>query len=99
MIGVDETSVHNWEINKTRPVLRCVPALIRFLGYNPLLNPASIAEQLVQYRSMRGMHQDGLAALIGVNPSTLARWERGEREPSGKYRKKVDVVLRTATSP
>lgn len=99
MIDVNETSVHNWEINKTGPVLRCLPAIIRFLGYNPLPSPASIAEKLVQYRSMGGMPQDALAKLIGVDPTTLARWERGEREPSGKYRETVEIVLGTATSP
>ena len=98
IIGVDETSVHNWEINKALPMLRCLPAIIAFLGYNPLPEPTTIAEKLVQYRSIRGIHQDELAKRIGVDPATLARWERGEREPSGKHLKQVEVLLARATS-
>jgi DNA-binding XRE family transcriptional regulator len=35
-IGVDKTSVFNWEANTSRPEIRYMPAIIRFLGYNPL---------------------------------------------------------------
>ncbi len=35
-IGVDKTSITNWESNRTKPGLVYMPAIIRFLGYNPL---------------------------------------------------------------
>jgi transcriptional regulator with XRE-family HTH domain len=31
-LGVDETTVTNWELNRTTPALRFLPAIIRFLG-------------------------------------------------------------------
>jgi DNA-binding XRE family transcriptional regulator len=34
-IGVDTTSIHNWEGNKSAPAIRHIPAILRFLGYNP----------------------------------------------------------------
>ncbi|MGH9632865.1 MAG: helix-turn-helix domain-containing protein, partial [Bryobacteraceae bacterium] len=36
LIGVDKMSIWNWENNESRPALRYVPAVIRFLGYDPL---------------------------------------------------------------
>ena len=34
-IGVDASSVYNWENGRTEPELRHLPAIIRFLGYDP----------------------------------------------------------------
>ena len=36
-IGVDKTSVVNWEANASIPSIEYMPAVIAFLGYNPLL--------------------------------------------------------------
>jgi hypothetical protein len=35
-IGVDTASIGNWESNKIQPMVRCLPAIFTFLGYNPL---------------------------------------------------------------
>ena len=35
-IGVDVTSVCNWEANRTAPDSRVVPAVVEFLGYSPV---------------------------------------------------------------
>jgi transcriptional regulator with XRE-family HTH domain len=37
-LGVDETTVHNWERNYTRPALRFLPGIVRFLAYEPNLS-------------------------------------------------------------
>lgn len=83
MIGVDKASVTNWEGNRSKPGLQYVPSIIRFLGYNPLPPARGWAGRLVQCRTALGLSQKEAAAEIGVDPATLARWERGEREPSG----------------
>jgi transcriptional regulator with XRE-family HTH domain len=62
-----------------------MPAIIRFLGYNPLPPPDGWAERLVQYRTVLGLSQKESALRIGVDQCTLARWERGEREPTGAF--------------
>lgn len=41
----------------------------------------SMAANLHQLRTKAGLSQARLAALLGVTPNTVARWERGEREP------------------
>ena len=60
-----------------------MPSIIRFLGYNPLPPAIGRAERLVQGRRTLGLSQKEAAREMHVDPSTLARWERGEREPAG----------------
>jgi transcriptional regulator with XRE-family HTH domain len=38
-----------------------------------------------------GLSQKEAAHILGVDPGTLARWERGEREPTGAF---LDSVTR-----
>jgi len=35
-IGVDKTTVSNWECHESSPQVHDMPAIIRFLGYNPV---------------------------------------------------------------
>ena len=62
-----------------------MPSIIRFLGYNPLPPAIGWAERLVQGRTALGLSQKQAARQMSVDPSTLARWERGEREPAGTF--------------
>jgi len=82
-IGVDKTTIFNWEANTASPEIRYMPAIIRFLGYNPLPEGNGWGERLVRQRTTLGLSQKEAAQRLGVDPGTLARWERGEREPTG----------------
>jgi transcriptional regulator with XRE-family HTH domain len=62
-----------------------MPAILRFLGYNPLPPGRTWAERLVNARTALGLSQKESAQKIGVDQGTLARWERGEREPTGGF--------------
>lgn len=78
MIGVDETTVYNWERGYTRPPLRYMPKIFEFLGYDPAANePRNLGEKLLKYRRDRGMTQKELARRIGIDPGTLSRLEKG----------------------
>ena len=77
-LGVTECSIWNWENNATTPLFPYWPAIIEFLGYNPLPKPQTPAEQLVQARKIQGLSQKEMAKRLAVDPSTLARRERGE---------------------
>ena len=68
-----------------------MPAIIRFLGYNPLAPLYQWSDRLVNYRIALGISQKESARRIGVDPSTLARWERGEREPTGKLAVRLQI--------
>ena len=55
-----------------------MPAIIKFLGYNPLPAESTLAEQLVRQRASLGLSQKDSAERLGVDPSTLAKWEQGK---------------------
>lgn len=95
-LGVDEASVYNWENNRSKPGVAYMPAIIRFLGYNPLPPPNGWANRLVQWRTVLGLSQKESAKRMGVDASTLARWERGEREPTGKFAARASRILASA---
>jgi site-specific DNA recombinase len=83
--GVDKATIANWEANRSKPGVAYMPAIIRFLGYNPFPPATKWSDRLVQCRTVLGLSQSESAARIGVDASTLARWERGEREPTGAF--------------
>jgi transcriptional regulator with XRE-family HTH domain len=73
-----------------------MPAIIRFLGYNPLPPAKSMGGRLVRQRTALGLTQKESAKCVAVDPSTLAKWERGEREPQGAF---LGRVMRFLSKP
>jgi transcriptional regulator with XRE-family HTH domain len=92
-MGVHCLSIWNWERNRTEPELKHIPAIISFLGYDPLPRPTTLAEHLVQHRRRCGWSQKRLAAELDVDPITLGRWERGEKIPWGPYAARLKALL------
>jgi site-specific DNA recombinase len=92
-LGVNKTSVFNWEANTSTPEIRYMPAVIRFLGYNPLPAADKVAEQLVRQRTTLGLSQKESARQMDVDQGTLARWEQGKREPTGAFLERVKWFL------
>ena len=76
-----ECSVYNWEHGVSTPYFRKLPAIISFLGYNPVPEPTREAERRVWARRSFGLSQREVAGGRGVDPSTLARYEQGLRSP------------------
>jgi len=97
-IGVDTTSIHNWEGNKSAPAIRHIPAILRFLGYNPLPPAQTLPERLATVRKTLGMSQRNLAESLGVDPGTLQGWEAGQHQPTGRNVERVKRFLRSPTS-
>jgi transcriptional regulator with XRE-family HTH domain len=95
-IGVDNASITNWESNRSKPGIRYIPAIIRFLGYDPLPEASGWADRLVRCRTVLGVSQAEAAHRIGVDQCTLARWERGEREPTGEFETRASRFLNSA---
>lgn len=101
-IGVGKESIYNWEGGRSKPGIAYMPAIIRFLGYNPLPAAKGWAERLIQARTILGLSQQESATSIGVDQGTLARWERGEREPAGPFTARALRFItesETASSP
>jgi putative transcriptional regulator len=60
-----------------------------------LQEPAPIEpEQIVQLRKKVHLSQPVFAKYLGVTKSTMAKWESGEKKPSGPSRRLLEVVSR-----
>jgi len=95
-LGVDETTIHNWEDKGVTPTIRFIPSIIEFLGYDPNHNGdvvLSIAERLKSKRTKLGLSRRRLAALLGMDESSLAGWERREHRPTHTSLIKVERFL------
>lgn len=68
-------------------------AVVEFLGYNPFEMGGTVAQGLVNHRKALGITQKNFANEIAVDQCTLARWEREEREPKGKYILRVKRII------
>jgi transcriptional regulator with XRE-family HTH domain len=66
-----------------------MPAIIDFLSYNPLPPATTLAKRLVRGRMSLGLSRKTAARRMSVDPTTLAKWERGEREPAGDFAARV----------
>jgi transcriptional regulator with XRE-family HTH domain len=93
LLGVNPGTITNWEGQHSNPALLCMRAIICFLGYNPLPETDKLAGKLARYRLSCGTTQKALAKRLGIDPCTLARWERGDTTPGGLYRKLVEKLL------
>ena len=98
-LGADTSTITNWELGRTEPELRFLAGIVRFLGYAPRTADGSIGEQLLAYRRERGASQADLARLLGVDPGTLSRWERGVRIPTGRHGQLVETFLKQLAMP
>lgn len=95
-LGVHAASVRNWEMGRTEPALDLLRGVIEFLNYDPRAKPATVGERIRIWRTARGLSQGEIARRLGVDPGTLGRWERGEREPMGRWELLVAGLLESA---
>lgn len=98
-IGVSHKTYEYWEQGRTaEPEIRHYPAIVRFLGYDPAPpDPTvSIGERLRAARRARGLSRKKLAKLIGIDESTLWKWEqRGKQgRPARRVMRAVEEFLR-----
>ncbi len=93
-IGVCESSIYNWENNQTKPALRYIPNIIEFLSYAPYgLSAKTTGEKIVIYRRLLGLSQKRLAHYLGIDPSTLGRWEKNKRQPPERILKDLTTFF------
>src|ERR1035441_9352714 len=94
-IGVDATTICNWESNASIPAIRHIPAILQFLGYDPFPPAQTLGERLATARKVMGLSQRKLALLLGVDSGTWQSWEAGEHKPTGGSVEKVEEFLRS----
>jgi DNA-binding XRE family transcriptional regulator len=86
-LEVTESTVTNWELNRVTPKFIYLPRIIAFLGYTPSLFDKitdNIVERMKLYRLTHGLSQEKFAKLVGVDETTVAKWERGKHKPLKK---------------
>ena len=88
-IGVTPDTITNWELARTEPGIRCYPAIIEFLGYVPFSPGESFPERLKAYRMLKGSSQRQLAQELGVDPTSVMKWESGKSLPRQKRLEQV----------
>jgi transcriptional regulator with XRE-family HTH domain len=89
-IGVTLFSIMNWETGLSRPMTRHLPAIFKFLGYNPMPDaPSTVPALLKAQRLELGLSQEQAAKQLCVDETTWARWERGKRIGKPEHRKRV----------
>jgi DNA-binding transcriptional regulator YiaG len=94
-IGVETTTICNWESNTSIPAIRYIPAVLQFLEYDPFPAGCTLADLLATARKELGLSQRKLAIALGVDPGTLQSWEAGHHEPIGRNMELIERFLKT----
>jgi transcriptional regulator with XRE-family HTH domain len=95
VLGVDTTTVTNWEKGRCQPKLYLIPRIVQFLGYNPFnsAETTTIVERIKAFRRLHGLSQKKFAKVLKIDPTTLARWEKGKATPSRKLGQRLAELL------
>jgi transcriptional regulator with XRE-family HTH domain len=87
-IGCHLSSLLNWEKGRAVPELRFLPAILRFLGYDPRPAADTFGGRIRAAREGAGLSERELARRLGLDPGTVAAWERDEvRRPFPRIRR------------
>lgn len=92
-VGADPISVLHWERGKTAVETRFHPAIIALLGYNPLPEAETPGGQVTRARMSQGLSKRALAALAGIDETTVTRIEDDIPSPQKAPMQAVRNVL------
>jgi DNA-binding XRE family transcriptional regulator len=93
MLAVDADSIRNWEAGQTSIEVRYYPALIEFLGYNPLPLAKTPGAEVRRERMTRGWSRRKLAAVARVDEATITRIEADTKGTARKCWNRVKTAL------
>ena len=91
-LRVDSMSVVNWEKNRTKIGVRFVPAIIEWLGYDPLPRADGFGSWIAIERTRRGLARRALADVLGWDEATLGEYEGGRPPDAGKLAQLREVL-------
>jgi transcriptional regulator with XRE-family HTH domain len=105
-IGVDENTIVNWEkatglptrYSKVKELCEFLPLdyprLVETFSLISKSDAESFGADLRSARLKKGLTLERAARLAGLDPGTLARWEKSEHEPPRWMQYKLDAVHR-----
>jgi len=96
-IGVSVATYRGWEVNRAAPTVKHLPGAITFLGFDWRDSNDSFGVQIRMTRTRRGLSIREAASELGIDPSTLRRWEVGDGLPSAALRRAIETWLADAT--
>lgn len=73
LLKVSPETVLHWEKGNTEPPVASMPALLKFLGYDPFPEPKALSERLFVKRRAMGWSIQEAARNFGVDPGTCNR--------------------------
>ncbi len=92
-LGVVPWTILNWEKGHTAPPIASIPAIVRFLGYDPFPQPKTLSQHLLAKRQTMGWSIKEAATTLGVDSGTWSKWERGQLILFQKHRSLVARLL------
>jgi len=96
LIGVTEESIVNWEWGHSYPLIKWMPSIINFIGYDPdRREDDSLASTLLNYRRQHGLKRKLLADKIGVDETTVLWWERGTEVKLKRSKEQLKAFFET----
>jgi transcriptional regulator with XRE-family HTH domain len=92
-LGADLATILNWEKGRSEPTLRFLPAILAFLGSDPRPASQTFGERLRRVRTAQGLSIAALAERLGVDTTTVWKWERGRHRPIARLRRRLDKLF------
>ncbi|MGI9417798.1 MAG: helix-turn-helix domain-containing protein [Geminicoccaceae bacterium] len=78
VLRISDASYHNWENDYREPMVRFMPRLIKWLGYDPFPEPTTAGEEIISKRRRAGISRKRLAKEMGIDESTLEKIEKSQ---------------------
>lgn len=92
-LQVSKETLNDWELHKAKPLIQQYPAIIQFLGRDPLFTDKdSLGEQLKHHRRKHGITRKDVADILGVCTQTLGRLEAGGNSYGPTIEKVLDYL-------
>jgi transcriptional regulator with XRE-family HTH domain len=95
LVGSCSNSILNWERDRQLPEVQFWPAIIQFLGRDPMPIAHTFAEKIEQQRRRLGWTYAETAQFINVDVHTVLRWKNGGRMMQLR-RAAIDELIRLA---
>jgi DNA-binding XRE family transcriptional regulator len=91
-LNVSDLTIYLWEKNRIRPSLAQIPKMIEFLDRDPFEKETeNLGDKIRDYRRVHELTQKKMAALLGVDQTTLAGLEKGKHQPRTTFLESVPI--------
>jgi DNA-binding XRE family transcriptional regulator len=93
LLGVGSSTVLGWEKGKNEPQIEHLPAILRFLDYDPFPEPCTLSERMLATRRFHGWSIAAAAKHLGGDEGSWGFWERTGHIPWKRYQTLVEALL------